>query len=157
MSVILGDQITKGILLSRIVHSWPLSGNAIDLVPYPYMMDRITSWFNLVFTWNPGTSFSILKTAPTVLVILLTASIIGYLLFYLFTKVKTRREYLAMGLIVGGALGNLIDRLRFGAVIDFIDWHVGAWHWPAFNVADICITLGIGLYVLYFIKGKNNG
>jgi signal peptidase II len=59
-----------------------------------------------------------------------------------------------MGLIVGGAIGNLIDRLRFGAVIDFIDWHIGTWHWPAFNFADICITVGIGLYVLYFIKGK---
>ena len=53
-----------------------------------------------------------------------------------------------MALIAGGAIGNLIDRIRFCAVVDFLDFHVGGYHWPAFNVADICIVIGVGLYIL---------
>jgi signal peptidase II len=59
-----------------------------------------------------------------------------------------------LALIVGGALGNLIDRVRFGAVIDFLDFHVGGWHWPAFNIADICIATGVGLYLLNWLINR---
>ena len=51
-------------------------------------------------------------------------------------------------LIISGAIGNLIDRIRFGAVVDFLDFHIGGYHWPSFNVADICIVVGVGLYLL---------
>jgi signal peptidase II len=54
----------------------------------------------------------------------------------------------AIGLIAGGAVGNLIDRLRFGAVVDFLDFYLGSHHWPAFNVADSAITIGVGLFIL---------
>ena len=57
-------------------------------------------------------------------------------------------------MIAGGALGNLIDRIRFGAVVDFLDFHIGGWHWPAFNVADIFITVGIGLYLLSWYMAR---
>ena len=59
-----------------------------------------------------------------------------------------KNERLPLAFIIGGALGNLIDRVRFGAVIDFIDWHIGDWHWPAFNVADIFIVIGVALYII---------
>ena len=55
---------------------------------------------------------------------------------------------LALGLIIGGAVGNIVDRLRFGAVADFLDFHIGAYHWPAFNLADASITVGIALLLI---------
>jgi signal peptidase II len=57
-------------------------------------------------------------------------------------------------LIFGGAIGNLIDRLRFGQVVDFLDFYVGAWHWPAFNVADSAITIGITIFLLHVATGR---
>lgn len=64
-------------------------------------------------------------------------------------------ERTALALILGGALGNLIDRIRFGAVVDFLDFHLASLHWPAFNVADVCICLGVGLYILnWFIARR---
>ncbi|MDR3208865.1 MAG: signal peptidase II [Rickettsiales bacterium] len=153
--VVAADQISKGVLLSMAADGgWSLSGDALTLVPYPYLTARVASWFNIVFTWNPGTSFSMLREVPQALMIFLTGAIIGYLSYHLFAKIKDCYEKWAMSLIVGGAIGNLIDRVRFGAVIDFIDWHVGTWHWPAFNVADVCICVGVGLYALKWIKRK---
>jgi signal peptidase II len=189
-AAVLADQLVKGILLALVAEpypsasgvglpmpadiagswtgNWRLSGDAFLLVPFPVMIARLTSWFNIVFTWNPGSSFSILREAPQMLMIFLTGAIIGFLSYYLFAKIKDNCERTAMSLIVGGAVGNLIDRVRFGAVIDFVDWHVGTWHWPAFNIADICICAGVGLYLLSYafrrntagmkeIKRKNDG
>jgi signal peptidase II len=152
---VLADQITKGILLSLVANGWHLSGDAMTLAPNPFMMWRLTSWFNIVFTWNPGTSFSMFREAPPMIMIFLTGAIIGFLAYHLFARVRGGLEKWALSLIVGGAIGNLIDRVRFSAVIDFIDWHAGAWHWPAFNIADICICVGVGLYLLHWKKGKN--
>lgn len=154
ISVITGtiilDQLTKGTLLYLITGGVPLFGGAWEIVPVPYLMAHVCDIFNFVFTWNPGTSFSLFRTlgesAPLVIVIL-TGFVIGFILHYLFTR-SHRYEVVPLSLIAGGAIGNLIDRIRFGAVIDFLDFHIGGWHWPAFNVADICIVIGVMLYVL---------
>jgi signal peptidase II len=151
------DQISKGFLIYLITGRVPLYGAAWDLVPVPYLMAGVTDFFNVVFTWNPGASFSLFRalgeSAPLV-IILATGVIIGFIGHYLFTR-SDSYEKLPLALIVGGALGNLIDRVRFGAVVDFLDFHVGGWHWPAFNVADICIAVGVGLYiVMWFLKRK---
>lgn len=148
------DQLTKGWILSLIVRSWPLTGDAWALAPNPVHFAEITSWLNLRFTWNPGSAFSLLREVPSVFMIFLTGAIIGFLGYNLFARIKNGREKWAMALIVGGATGNLIDRVRFGAVIDFIDFHIGTWHWPAFNIADSAICMGVFLYILYFIKNK---
>jgi signal peptidase II len=123
-------------------------------------MSQVTDFFNLVFTWNPGTSFSLFRSlgesAPLV-IIAITGVIIGFLGYQLFARKNTKLETVALAMIVGGALGNLIDRIRFGAVIDFLDFHIGRLHWPAFNVADICITIGVILFIISWIiniKGK---
>ena len=76
--------------------------------------------------------------------ILLAGILVAY---YLFARAKCY-ERVPLVLILGGAVGNFIDRLRFGAVVDFLDFHVGAWHWPVFNVADVFITVGVLLYIL---------
>ena len=149
-SVLVLDIATKGILLYMITGGYPLYGAAWELVSVPWLMFHVTDFFNLVFTWNPGTSFSLFRalgeSAPLVL-ILFTGCVIGFLLHYLFCRARSYERF-PLALIVGGTLGNLLDRVRFGAVIDFLDFHIGGWHWPAFNVADICIVVGVGLYLL---------
>ena len=160
LSIIFGtillDQLSKGVLLYLITGGVPLYGVAWDIVPVPYLMGHVFDFFNIVFTWNPGTSFSLFRalgeSAPLVLVIA-TGFIIGCILYYLFKNAKSY-ERVPLALIAGGAIGNLIDRIRFGAVVDFLDFHIGGWHWPAFNIADICITVGVGLYLLNWYMAR---
>ena len=148
--VIVLDLLSKGVLLYLITGGIPLAGAAWDLVPHPYLMTPVTNFFNIVFTWNFGTAFSLFnglgEYAP-IMLILMTGAVIGVILYYLFTRAK-KFEIVPLALIGGGALGNLLDRIRFGAVIDFLDFHIGAYRWPAFNVADVCIVVGVGLYIL---------
>ena len=154
LSIIFGsiflDQLSKGVLLYLITGTVPLNGAAWDVVPVPYLMTHVFDFFNIVFTWNPGTSFSLFRamgeSAPMILIVA-TSFITGFILYYLFRRAKSY-EVVPLALISGGAIGNLIDRIRFGAVIDFLDFHIGGWHWPAFNVADVCIVVGVGLYLL---------
>lgn len=148
--IVLLDQIAKGLLLFLITGSAFVYGPAWTVVPVPYLMARVTNFFNLVFTWNPGTAFSLFRNigdnAPLVMIIA-TGVIIALLIYYMWRRAKSY-ERVPLVLIIGGALGNLIDRIRFGAVIDFLDFHIGAMHWPAFNIADAFITIGVVLYIL---------
>ena len=157
MSIVLGavvlDIVSKGYLLYLITGTVPLSGPAWSIVPMPYMMARVTNFFNIVFTWNPGASFSLFRNLGEIaplLIIGATSVIIGFIAYYAVRR-ASRQELPALGLILGGAIGNLLDRIRFGAVVDFLDFHIGTIHWPAFNVADICICVGVGLYVLNWV------
>jgi len=156
LGVILVDQLTKGILLYLITGGVPLFGNAFDVVANPYLMSPVTGFFNVVFTWNPGTSFSLFQhlgiSAPLVIIIL-TGVIIG-VWGYVLSRTKIEHEKVALALIIGGAMGNLIDRLRFNAVIDFLDFHMGGAHWPAFNVADSMITIGVAIFIIGWVVGK---
>lgn len=148
--VVFLDLLSKGTLLYLITGTLPLSGAAWDVVPVPYLMAHVFDFFNIVFTWNPGTSFSLFRAmgevAPMILIVG-TGFITGFILYYLYQRAQSY-EVVPLALIAGGAIGNLLDRIRFGAVIDFLDFHIGGWHWPAFNVADICIVVGVGLYLL---------
>ncbi len=109
----------------------------------------VTGYFNLVHIHNPGAAFSLLANQPGwqrffFLGIALVACVV---IFFLLRRASRPRYAIALALILGGALGNVIDRLLYGYVIDFLDFHLGAWHWPAFNVADSAITLGAALLV----------
>ena len=150
------DQISKGILIYMISNQVPLFSNAWDLIPVPYMMNQVTNFFNIVFTWNFGTSFSFFRSlgeSYQFIIIFITGLIIGFMFHYFFFKAKSY-ERVPLMFIIGGALGNLIDRIRFGAVVDFLDFHFGGLHWPAFNFADICISFGIFLYILNLIINR---
>lgn len=154
--VIILDQVSKGTLIYLISGGVPLGGAFWDIVPNAYLMAHVNNLFNIVFTWNPGASFSILRDvgeAAPILIAAGTGVIIGFIGYYLFTR-AARYEWLPLSLILGGAIGNLIDRMRFGAVVDFLDFHVGGWHWPAFNIADICIVVGVGLYLLNWYMAR---
>jgi len=111
----------------------------------------ITGFFNLVLTYNKGAAFSFLAGASGWQKHFLSAIGIVASLFivYLLARHGTQKLFsLALALILGGAVGNVIDRLAYGHVIDFLDFHWRGWHWPAFNVADSAIVCGAALLVL---------
>lgn len=111
----------------------------------------ITGFFNLVLTYNRGAAFSFLASASGWQAHFLTVVGIAASLFilYLLGRHGNQRLFsLALALILGGAIGNVIDRIAYGHVIDFLDFHAGGWHWPAFNIADSAIVGGAMLLVL---------
>jgi signal peptidase II len=111
----------------------------------------LTSFFNLVLVYNKGAAFSFLASETGWQRYLFTALGIGAALFivYLLKKHAGQRMFSwALSLVLGGAVGNVIDRLLYGHVIDFLDFHMRGWHWPAFNVADSAIFIGAVLFIL---------
>lgn len=111
----------------------------------------VTGFFNLVLTYNKGAAFSFLASASGWQKQFLTAISIAASLFilYLLARHGTQKLFsLALALILGGAVGNVIDRVLHGHVIDFLDFHWRGWHWPAFNVADSAIVCGAALLIL---------
>ena len=131
------DQITKLAVMAR-------------LAPYQDVIS-LTGFFNLVLVHNTGAAFSLFADQPGwqrvfFMVVGLVASV---LMIFLLRKTRGRPLFsLSLALILGGALGNVIDRALYGHVIDFLDFHLAGWHWPAFNVADSGITVGAVLLVL---------
>ena len=133
LSVIILDQITKALIL----RGFSLHEHA----------PVISGFFNLVHVRNRGMAFGLMNRANSVFVFyaLTAATILAVVLLLLwFYKLKEKDNRLIIGfsLIIGGALGNLIDRVRLGEVVDFLDFYINGYHWPAFNVADASITLG---------------
>ncbi len=110
----------------------------------------VASFFNLVLVFNPGASFSFLADAggwQRWFFVVLALAISAWLVVMIRQHAHERLMPAALALVLGGALGNVIDRLRFGAVVDFLDFHVAGWHWPAFNIADSAITVGVVLLI----------
>lgn len=110
----------------------------------------VTPFFNLVMVWNTGVSFGLFQEDSTFRSWTLIAVALGVLVWLglWLWRTRTRMAAISLGLIIGGAIGNVIDRLRFGAVFDFLDFHAFGQHWPAFNVADSAIVVGVVLLVL---------
>ena len=106
---------------------------------------EIAMFFNLVLAWNRGVSFSLFHSeeayAPFALAALALVISVGLAIW--LRRIEHRWPATGVGLVIGGAIGNVIDRLRFGAVVDFLDFHWAGYHWPAFNIADSAITLGV--------------
>ena len=135
-AIVAVDQLVKWIFLSKFV-----PGERLE----------VTGFFNLVLVFNKGAAFSFLADAPGWQTPVLAAVAIAAsaVISVLILKNKNKNLFCSgLALILGGAIGNLIDRLRFGHVVDFLDFHAMGWHWPAFNVADSAITLGAALLIL---------
>ena len=110
----------------------------------------IFSWFNLVLAHNTGAAFSFLAGASgwqREFFIIVTVTISGVLLWMLKNNQSNRVLSIALALVLGGAFGNLYDRVVHGYVIDFVQWHAAGYFWPAFNVADSAICVGAGLLI----------
>lgn len=116
----------------------------------------IPGFFNLVYVRNEGAAWGMLGGQMPVL-ILLSITVLILLAFH-HRKVlnPTLDHRIALGLMVGGICGNLIDRIRVGWVTDFLDFHIGSWHWPSFNVADSAICIAVGLYMLSSLWHKSH-
>lgn len=140
--VIILDQITKAAILIKL--------------PLHHSISVITGFFNLTHIHNPGGAFGFLANQSSSLrsLIFLLVSILAIgLVYYFYKNTPKTHTWLATGfaLIFGGAIGNLIDRIRFGKVVDFLDFYVGNYHWPAFNVADSAITVGIAIFLFHLL------
>ncbi|HEX2113080.1 MAG TPA: signal peptidase II [Alphaproteobacteria bacterium] len=108
---------------------------------------EVLPFFNLVTVWNYGISFGMFNNGSasgSIVFVGLALAIVVALLLWL-RSVTSPLVGAALGLVIGGAIGNVVDRLRFGAVFDFLDFHIAGWHWPAFNVADSAICVGVVL------------
>ncbi|MBI5462900.1 MAG: lipoprotein signal peptidase [Gammaproteobacteria bacterium] len=118
---------------------------------------ELVSWFNFTLAYNRGAAFSFLADAGGwqrffFLGIGLVAVVVITLWLRRLRADETQNA-IGLALILGGAIGNLIDRALYGYVVDFVDWHYGDWHWPAFNLADAAILLGAVLVVLAGLRG----
>lgn len=145
--IVAADQITK-----YLVTVW---------IPLHSVSEVVPGFVNLVHVRNPGAAFGIFSDSQSILtrwffvcISIAAVTIIGWLIL---TDEDTD-SYLLMGyaLFVGGALGNLIDRIRFGAVIDFLELYVNSFHWPAFNVADSALCAGTALFFIHVLSAKKH-
>jgi signal peptidase II len=117
----------------------------------------IARLFSLTYIRNPGAAFGLFAEQGNGLRIAFFATISVVAILFLGTLfVKTPKEArlgrLSIAMVMGGAMGNLVDRLRYGEVVDFLDFYIGSYHWPAFNVADSSISVGVALMIWYFIR-----
>jgi signal peptidase II len=144
--IVLGlDLFTKAL----VMESLPV-GHGIKVIP---------GLLDLVHVRNRGVAFGLLSTSPItrILPYLNLLVLVALAVFLLKGASKGNREPVLAGLICGGALGNLLDRWRYGAVVDFLDFYWGKYHWPAFNLADASITLGIAVLALSFLTHARMG
>lgn len=153
------DQLSKWFMTEKILRP------AADIVMPPlkffewyahaparlaFVKIEVTSFFNFVMVWNQGISFGLFNKDSTSgpFILMAIAVIICAIFLAIFLKTNNMLQRLGIIMILAGAIGNLIDRIRFGAVIDFLDFHVAGYHWPAFNIADSLVCLGVGILLI---------
>ena len=144
-AIVLLDQVTKAAIVERFFkhESRPI----------------IDGFFNLVYVMNPGAAFGFLagasETFRYLFFIGITVLVIVLIIYYIINSKSQNMLYLiSLTLVFAGAVGNLIDRIRYGAVVDFLDFYIHTWHWPAFNVADSSITIGAVLMIIGMITQR---
>jgi signal peptidase II len=129
--VFLIDQFSKQLVYNHFID---YKGNEISLFPF----------LNLVLVWNYGISFGMLDDIEQGQIVFVVLSVfLVLILYYWYKKGKNIQLVLPISLIIGGAIGNIMDRLKYSAVLDFIDFDLWGWHYPTFNIADIAIVLGV--------------
>ena len=142
-AVLLLDQVTKFLVMRHI-----RMFEVITVIP---------GFFNLTYVRNRGAAFGMLAGVPGIwrsaFFIIVTVIAVAAIVL-LIRKTSERLLVSAFSLIAGGALGNLIDRVRWGEVVDFIDWYARSYHWPTFNIADSAISVGVGLLVIDMLFSK---
>lgn len=143
--VVLADQVTKKIIMSSLaVH------DVIKVIP---------GFFNITHVLNPGGAFGFFATQSDMvrkLVFLVLSSAVALFILWFYSRVARTHVFLSWGLalIFGGAIGNLIDRFLYGHVVDFLDFYIGMAHWPAFNVADTAISVGMAILIYHVMFKK---
>lgn len=140
------DQVTKHYIVDHLFRP-----EGVTQTPYfTRELIEILPFFQLRLIWNAGISFSLFNSGEATTIAILVVfqlAIVGVLLWWL-RQAETRMIGIGIGFIVGGALGNIVDRINYGAVVDFLDFHLVGYHFPTFNVADSCITVGVAFWLL---------
>ena len=138
MVIIVVDFITKKWMLSLLFE-----------IPQQIV---ITSFFNLTPVWNKGVSFGIMSSHPEIIRFIIPVLALLVIL-YLISQIHLQQlmQQIGSAIIAGGAAGNVIDRFLYGKVVDFFDFHIGGYHWPAFNIADIAICAGVAIIIYVII------
>lgn len=158
LDAIVIDQISKWAVTELIIRP-KFDVIFVDLISWivkapekmPYTAIEVFPFFNIVMVWNQGISFGMLGGGTaTGLLIALPLVITSFFLVWLFRSTSWIQG-VSIALVIGGAIGNVIDRMRFGAVIDFLDFHIGDIHYPAFNIADSCVVVGIFLLIFHSV------
>jgi signal peptidase II len=145
-AIVAADQLTKWLVLGYFENRYPRV--------------ELTGFFNLVLVFNKGAAFSFLAGAGgwQMWFFAAVALVATVVISVLLVRHPGKRLFCTgLALILGGALGNLWDRLTLGGVVDFLDFHAAGWHWPAFNVADCGITVGAAILILESFVGKESG
>ncbi len=139
------------VFLDQLTKWWILTG-----VMTPPQNIPVTGFFNLVLVYNRGVSFGFLGGAPSwaTAALIIFALLLSVALCIWMWRADNLLLGTALGFVVGGAIGNVIDRFLHGAVVDFLDFHVAGYHWPAFNVADSAITIGVVILIIDSLKSK---
>ena len=140
--ILLLDQVSKRIVVENI----EIFANNLE----------ISKYFNLVYVENRGVSFGMFSEHDKSFYFGILSMLVSAYIIYLLVKSNDLIESLGLSLILGGAIGNGVDRLYYGYVVDFIDLHLNNLHWPAFNFADTFITLGALVFVFSIILDKKN-
>jgi len=166
VDLIIVDQLSKWVVSEHLIRPvstpdtppltlWNWIVNAPERLSFTSI--EALPFFNWVMVWNKGVSFGILNHdsnyGPLFLILMALAVSIWFTIW--LTKTENRMQALGLAMVIGGALGNIIDRIRFGAVMDFLDFHIAGFHYPAFNVADSCIVVGVIIlmaHALFFDK-----
>ncbi len=143
--IIILDQTTKAVVLK--------------VLPLYHSNNVIPGFFNLTHIQNPGGAFGFMANHSSSwrsFIFLIVSSLAVYLVYYFYKNTPKTHPLLSTGfaLIFGGAIGNMIDRIRFGKVVDFLDFYIGRYHWPAFNVADSAISIGIAIFLFHLLFKK---
>jgi signal peptidase II len=143
--VIVADQFTKYMIKTTLA----LHDNIIV----------IENFFNITHILNPGGAFGFLSSQSLEIrkfIFLFLSSLVALFVLWWYKKTAVHFVFLSYGLalIFGGALGNLIDRFKYGKVLDFLDFYMGSYHWPAFNVADSAITIGMAILIYHIVFNK---
>ncbi|MEM9468569.1 MAG: signal peptidase II [Pseudomonadota bacterium] len=161
IDLIIIDQITKWLILEHVLRpargpeeplglfDWFASSERLGFVSVEYL-----PFFNLTMVWNQGISFGLFQSDTPYFLIGL-ALLISMIFSVWLWRSTSWLQVTALSLLIGGALGNIIDRFHFGAVADFFDFHIAGWHYPAFNMADSFITIGIALLLIDSVFFEN--
>ncbi|MCL0071262.1 signal peptidase II [Thermodesulfovibrionales bacterium] len=135
LSVLILDQVTKHLVMSYVM---------------PFDVIRVLPFLNIIYVTNPGGAFGLFRgLGVTFFIVVSSLAIVVMAVLFIYDKVNR----LSYSLLLGGAAGNITDRISYGHVVDFLDIHVGGFHWPTFNVADSALLIGFFLLLFYVIFG----
>lgn len=160
IDLIILDQLSKWIITEMVLRPLtPAPNQSIDIVDWfmnapeklGFAKIELLPFFNLVMVWNHGVSFGMMQQSDqsgALLLVGLSAVICAWFGIWLLRS-KSPLQMAGLSMAIAGAIGNIIDRLRFNAVIDFLDFHIAGYHWPAFNIADSLIVIGVVILIFH--------